>query len=224
MRHQRYLVPLLPAVGLMTAVYISGLVGVESKRTRSGWLVGFWMLALLGSVLVPLFVPLQPWLISLDVIDEPELVGIHPVVYVSAAIALLAVGYAGLKSARFPLQKTSFVLIAVWMVGLMTFAYSGYSLAWHQKYEYLEDTTQLATLAGDRPIYFQAAATQPRPDPGLEMYTMKMIRPISVDEAVKRKQAGKTFALLVPEQATTDDGVAKVYDGDTTWTLFLYDE
>lgn len=230
MRNPRYLVPLLPAAGLMCAVYLDCAVSHPPwQKIPCRLLRIFWYIAVPISVIIPLFIFMQPLLIAHGLLDEWQIRGISGVGCLAAGTALLLLCHAGIRQSVLPLRKAGFVLVGVWMSALTTFAYYGYSLAEHQFYPWRGQAEDMAFLTSGAPVYYLYETDRehpPKPEMGFTLYALKILRAVTPENLDGLQQKAGGFFLLVPEDSTwitlKSDGFQALgifQDDDTRWML-----
>lgn len=201
MRHQRYLVPLLPAAGLMTAIYLDQRIAQRREHSGPHWmLIVFWTLATVITLVLPTYIILEPWLLSIHAVDEAQFAAINLPGGLAAGAILLLMCACGMISAQTRLTQKAYVYIATWMIILSTLVYYGYSLAGHQSYEYRQNAIRYASLSGSQPAYYlyqDELADPPRPAIGFTIYSLKITRPISLAEVQRKIDRNESFSLLI---------------------------
>ena len=231
MRNQRYLVPLLPAAGLMTALYLRDRwLTAPGPRRPSPAAYTFWGIALTVSIGLAAFIILQPTLLRNNIIDQLEITDISALAVSGAAVLLCVICWAGFHALRHRRYQLHFYLIGGWMIALTSFAYYGYSLAPHQKYDYRDQAETLTRLTQSTPVYylrtFETNAL-PVPEAGFAMFAKKVIRPLQPDAIASTP---RPLWLLVPAQSAAASAfqnqhlqpVTTLQDDDHTWTLLQF--
>lgn len=205
MRNARYLVPLLPSVGLMCAVYLDQVLAEGARgRVQVRLLRVFWSLAAVLSVLLSALIALQSHLMKWGMLEEYYVEGISAWGAVAGGVGLLLICAAGFRWSALPLRKMSFVWVGVWMVALGTFGYYGYSLAGHQDYPWQTEAERFTQIVGDAPVYYLYEAERekpPKPEMGFAIYSFRLIRPISMKHLAALRRNGEPFFLLVQEES-----------------------
>ena len=233
MRNQRYLVPLLPAAGLMCAVYLDQVIRTESmQRIPHRLLRIFWGIAIALSLVVPVLIALQPWLLAHELIDELQVEGIPGWGCLAGAAILLLLAAAGWRQSVRPLRKAAFILVGLWMTVLATFGYYGYSQAGHQLYHYQEQAEDMALLTSGSKVYYlyeHRREHPPKPAIGFTLHALKILYVVTPEKVPTLMQNGQEFFLLVPDDSTSitpqSEGfqnLGSFEDDDRLWNLLRY--
>lgn len=189
MRHQRYLVPILPSIALMLSVFFTQKLWIQNKLPLSkGDAWPFYTLIpmfIFASFALPLFLLFQQELVTAGILDEIQVAGTPTAAIIVMFFVLLFLSTAGwLTLRRYHWKKTT-ILIGLWFATATAFMFYGYSLAPHQKYEQELEAYHLRHLIQRTPVYYLPGmrdGQRIRPDDGLAIYAQTIIRPLSADQ------------------------------------------
>ncbi len=239
MRNQRYLVPLMPSIGIMTALYMDDAIRRYTTRPPPRWLKNlagvFWGLLILVSMAAPIYIFAQDRLIDANVINQKEIVGMQS--WPTLVLGLVFLGTA-LAGAHYTLRRryaAGVVTAAAWMILVVTAGYYGYSQASHQFYEQRDQVERVGrTVNGTELLYFRrepepdAEEGPPEPSSGFRVYTKRIVFPIAPEELARRARRPGAWHVMAVEdlrQATNLPAMAWTYldeldDGEFHWYLF----
>ncbi len=235
MRHERYLVPIMPAVGVMCALWFRA----QEERFRTtpapAWLArswhGMWLVAALLSLVGPAGIALQPWLLAHGLIKEALTAAVAWPACLAAAVVLLAGCWCGWRQARQRQYIAAATWLALWMVALSAGLYYGYARAADQQYPNRADAERLAAACRGTPVYYvweRQGKRLLRPAYGVFIYSKRVIRPVR-PEALPELARGPGLAYVL---ATADSAgsrqlsalglpaVLSFRDGQYSWQLF----
>ncbi len=200
-KQQRYIVPILPATGLIIAdTWLGGAPAYRGRwRPRVEQLLTtlHWGTLLLVAVLLALFLLLQDRLVALDILQRAELVG--PASWLGLVLLpLLSV----LVVLGWRQQRTGHPVGAAWVSGaimvlIATVVLYGYAVAPAQQFEYRRDTLRAHELIGDEPFYFlDLHRTADRPiSKEFLMYTRRIVP--ALDSTALAQQMATGGSLFV---------------------------
>lgn len=199
MKNKRYIVPILPAAGLLTAQLWIELAGAAA---RPRWARVFRVLhgaaLAAGSALLPLSVLGQGALLRHGLLDRP-FAAAPP-----AAWSLVALAGLGLLAAleirahaRDRWMRAGW-LTALWMLAAATYGFAGYARAEHQRYPY---RAEAEAMARDRtPLFFVSnfvfPAHQARPSDEFLIFYRGTVPATDLAAARQRVAGGEAFRLL----------------------------
>lgn len=138
MRQERYLLPILPAAGVMTALCIDSQLARYPAPLNITWLrrlwAGTWIFLALAAGGVAAYLAVEPWLVDHRWIGERVFDGIaswQSLVTGGVLIGLCAAGWWLLRRQQ---VFAAHLLLGLWICGFSTLCYFGYSQARHQRY------------------------------------------------------------------------------------------
>jgi hypothetical protein len=201
-KQYRYLVPLIPAVGVLVGqlwAYHAWLATQGLKDPGVNLLrVPHWVILIGASIALPAFIHFQPELIERGYIEQIELPGLPLWAVLSLGVVLFTLAvYGTVRHFRWKPGVTVGRLIAtvLWMVVATSVVQYSYAQSYHSVYPSRDDARRVAEAAGDLPVfYLYDPAQDPRdpplprniePDEEFLFYTGKQILPIAVDQVGK---------------------------------------
>jgi hypothetical protein len=164
----RYLVPLLPAVGVMVGqlwAYHAALAAEGLKDPGVNLLrIPHWIMIIVGAIGLPAFLIFQPQFADLAnqwfaedgkiILRPDELPGIPWWVALSLGICLLTAGVLGAIAHWRWKPVSAFVATVTWIVLMMSVVQFSYARSFHGVFDYRDDAEQLAAAAGGLPVYY----------------------------------------------------------------------
>jgi len=238
-KNKRYIVPLLPAAGLLTAYFW---VTMETGLKEPGdyrWLRVLrqihWAVLIIVSLLLPVFIIFQNPLLNAGIINRLSLVGIGPAPALITGAALFTIAFFGLRAHREGRLMKAAELTALWMIITASFGYYGYAQNPRQFWPHRAEAEELAHMTEKMPIYFishfKAPYHQANPGDELLIYYRGIIPKTTVKEVRKMSIEGKPFYLMTrmnekEEKALADINLTYLRDLDDghspPWKLFTY--
>jgi 4-amino-4-deoxy-L-arabinose transferase-like glycosyltransferase len=198
-KQYRYLVPLIPAVGVLVGqlwAYHAWLATQGLKDPGVNLLrVPHWVILIGASIALPAFIHFQPELIERGYIEQIELPGLPLWAVLSLGVVLFTLAvYGTVRHFRWK-PVGAFIATVLWMVVATSVVQYSYAQSYHSVYPSRDDARRVAEAAGDLPVfYLYDPAQDPRdpplprniePDEEFLFYTGKQILPIAVDQVGK---------------------------------------
>ncbi len=186
-KQQRYLAPILPAAGLLTAgallfpAFRSANTAALLVRLHAGFLI-------ILSLAYGGFGGAQSWLLDRGWLKRPELVGLPAWVFVAVTPALILLAVAIWRRTRAEHRETVAWLTAAWMTLTATPALWAYSQSYHGNYEHRAVVERVEALTRGQPFYHLTGSyTEPRyvrPDPKFLLYSRRILPALNLHEAL----------------------------------------
>jgi len=186
-KQQRYIIPILPAVGLLTAnAWLRAdfrLRGLRILRSIH------WGALLTASLLLPLYMFMQPRLLRQGTIKDFDFPGIDPALVIPASLFLTAIALCGYILHRKGRKIAAMVVTAAWMVLSFTLAYHYYVKSYHSVYPQKPDCVRVAQTVGDATLYYLDSPRPPKvsPEEKFMLYTRRIYPPIKAARLPKTK-------------------------------------
>ncbi len=209
-KQQRYIVPALPALGLIIAD--AWLAGAPAYRAR--WQLRLerlltalhWMVLGAAAVVLALFLLLQDRLIAAHILPRAELVGLASWLGLVLLPLLVVLGGLGWRWQRAGRQVEAAWTSAAIMVLIATVAWYGYAPAPAQRFKCQQDIMRAHEQVGGQPFYFldlQRPADHPLSKEFL-MYTRRLV-PVLDSTALARKIASGGSFFVATRMAGSND-------------------
>ena len=213
-KNKRYLVPLLPAAGLLVAHTWRLLQDKMAAARECRWARPLgrihWGVLMLSSPLAGLFVVLQSRLVAAGVLSQVLVVGIPPLLAMIAAAALLGIAVAGWKMQNKARVHGAAILTALWMLIAATFGYCGYAAAPHEQWPFRNDAERAAVLAPPGRLFhisrFRYPDHEAMPSHEFLIYYRGVIPAITLDDIRARANGGDDI-LVMTRLAPEDEAV-----------------
>ncbi len=232
MRHERYLVPLMPAVGVMCALWFVAQENRYREAAAPAWLRrlwdGSWIVLAIAAPAPLFFVQIQSWLLASGRMQRALLVGVGQVPAACTAALLLGLCWWGWRLSRRRAYVPAAAVLGLWMVALTTVLYLGYSQAPGQQYAYRTHAERLAAACGGMPAYCLMQPGQAGFSAGIPIYARQVIRP--ADMALVESMMAKPQSFAVAAVADTPGSArllelgftpaAEFRDTRRNWILF----
>jgi 4-amino-4-deoxy-L-arabinose transferase-like glycosyltransferase len=178
-KQQRYIIPILPAAGLLMAALFLGV----GERERAPWLGRLaaahgWLL-IAASALIGLFGLLHPLLLSSGALKQPEIARLPPWSLAVLAVPLAGIAHAALRDARrLDLERVA-LRTALWMTVVATPLLYDYAHTHHGRYPQRGEVEAIMRLVGDRPLRYAETPELPdsyeAPDGKMLLYARRVI-------------------------------------------------
>ena len=234
MRHDRYLVPLMPALAVMSALQLDSLVERCRHERASPWLRRLWFclwgVFLAASVIFPLGIALQELLVRHRMLDAVQITGINGLGCCAAALALATLACFGIKAVRTDRFLAATYLAGTWTVLAATVLYFGYAQSDRQLFRQRADAERMAAACVGLPVFYFTGppAGMPAPSKGLFMFSKRVIRPADLAQLRALRDSGRGFSVMATPEAGisahfSDFGLQRVLDfddGRRKWSLF----
>jgi 4-amino-4-deoxy-L-arabinose transferase-like glycosyltransferase len=198
-KQQRYVVPVLPATGLIIAdAWLAGTPAYQGRwRSRVERLLTalHWVALLLAAVLLALFLLLQDRLTAAHILPRAELVGLAPwlgLVLLPLLLALVGLGWRRQRAGR---QAEAAWISAAIMALIATVTWYGYAPAPAQQLQCRQDILRAHARVGGEPLYF--LNLQRTSDRALSkeflMYTRRIVPVLDPPALAQKIAAGGSF-------------------------------
>lgn len=208
-RHPRYLVPLLPAAGLMVGQLWSYHAHLATQRQVDPGVnllrVPHWILMAVASILGPLFVAYQPELVKAGYIDQIELPGATLPFCAGLGAALLLIAILGARWHYKWRPRLSMYATVAWMLIATTLGMAAYSRSHHNQNLHREHAEHLTAMAGDHlVVYLQRSDRDTPPDEAFLFYADRVIRPASVEQLDALIAQQLEIFVIAPDNPAAD--------------------
>ncbi len=178
-KQQRYIVPILPAAGLLMASAILSI----GARTRAPWLPRLARIhggiLVAASALIGVFGLLHPWLLEIGALKRPEIALLPPWSLALLAALLVYVARAVLRAARKDALESMAALTAAWMTLASTPLLFDYSHTHHGRYQRRAEVEQVMRIVKSDPLRYAESPELPDyaevPDGKMLMYARRII-------------------------------------------------
>ena len=186
-KQQRYIVPILPAFGILVAqlwghhaqLASEGMVDAGVNMLR----VPHWVMLILVSVALPVFLIMQPGLVESGTMDQLELADVPWWLAIIVGGVLTGLAVLGM---RWHFQwKPSLAALAtvVWMLVAGTFVVHRYVRSHHGENPYRAAAEQVATeVNGDLMFYLKMDDNDVEPNEEFLIYTQSVVKPVVPDQ------------------------------------------
>ena len=235
-KNKRYVVPALPPAGLLVACFW---IQMERLAPAGRWLTSLrrihWGILLALSIVLPLFVILQPLLLSTHILHRAEMANLPAFACIATGILLAAAALYGMKAHDRGRWFDAGAATAVWMLIASTFGYWGYSATDRHVYAQRAETEQFArAMAGKTVLFisrFQPPFHEAMPSQEFLIYFRGTIPRTTLEDVRQRGEDGTAFFLLtrldrVDEKQLSELGLSylsEVNDGRSpNWKLFIH--
>ena len=234
-KNKRYVVPALPPAGLLVACFWIQLERLAPAAGR--WLTSMrrihWGLLLALSLILPLFVILQPFLLSSGILRHAEMATLPALACIATGVLLAAAAGYGMQAHRRGRLFAAGIATAVWMTIASTFGYWGYSATDRHAFAHRAETEQLARLTAGHSVFFVSRFQPPfleaMPSQEFLIYYRGTVPRTTVNDALAMARDGKPLFLMTrlepAEEASLEAGhfvrTGSVADGrPPDWTLW----
>ncbi len=207
-KQQRYILPILPAAGLLAA----GAWGRSDPGGRLMRFLGWGQLAMM--LVVSLAVAALPWLAPARAaragLDYPFRADWPAAVFVVASLLLALVAFIAVQSWRRGRAECGLWLTALWMSMLATPGLWVYARSERGHYEHRAAVERVAALTRGQPFHYLAGPyTEPQyihPDPRFRLYAKRVPTPLALERAL---QLDRPAWLTAPVHEKTDRALKK---------------
>lgn len=206
-KNKRYIVPILPAAGILTAfLWLRLADAVARPRWAAAWRIVHGVVLAAGSVLLPAFILLQDRLLKFGVIGEAVVADLPAALPALAFVALGTLAALEIRAHARGDWTRAGLLTAVWMLAAATLGFAGYARAGHQRYAHRDEAEALALLTGRTNLFFISEFEFPmhQARPGDEFLIFYRGIVPETDAAAVRAwtEQGRAFHLItrVPEE------------------------
>ncbi len=207
-KQQRYLMPILPAVGLLVAQLWSWHIDLASRgqRDAGSWVLwlAHWLILFAASVGVPLFITMQDYLVARGTLDQYEVVGLPLWLIAAWGVGLAVIALEGARLHWKWHPRSAAVASTIWIVLMSTVFLWGYVRSHHGTNEYRAPAEKVARTVGDAPLFYLCLDREVDKEPNEEFlfYARRIvpaIAPAKVAEQMRRDQPRNAMFSL--EQA-----------------------
>jgi hypothetical protein len=210
----RYLAPLLPAIGLVTARFWLKNWHTEGGPTR--WLKYLcrthWVLLLIFSACFPLYLLLEGKLKQAGLIKELLLSGANPVVGILIGVLLVALSAAGAWAHARGKSSAALLLTAGWMVSATTFGFDVYFQSPHLLPKHRSEAEKVSAMIGkERVVYLLVNPNLDNP-PSREFlfYSRRVVPSVSSGELEQKLRHGESFYVIIRADPVNEDLMGKL--------------
>lgn len=154
-KHQRYIVPILPAAGLLVAqCFVRSGTGLPPRgRLLRAAVWTHWTLLLAGSLAFAALI-FQPQMIAAGWMERPEFEGLHPAALALTSAVLLGIAVVGLRAHLRGKTFRAGLVTGGWMIVAATAGFYGYVRSHHGRYADRADVARVNAVAGDATVYY----------------------------------------------------------------------
>lgn len=178
-KQQRYILPILPAAGLLMAAAWQSL----AARTALRWPVPLGRvhggLLIVGALLMGAWGLGHPWLVASGALRQPEIARLPPWTFAAISLPLLLVARAAYRAARAHRLEAAAWLTAIWMAGASTPMFYDYSHTYHARFAQRPDVEAVKAIIGESLLLYVRAGDLPAhkqwPDPKMLLYSQRII-------------------------------------------------
>lgn len=174
-KQQRYIIPILPAAGLLIAAAWQSIAAQNKLRWPQGLTrihAGFLTIA---SLLYGSWGLAHPWLVSLGALEQPAIVRLPAWSFAITAIPLSVLA----RAIRKPSVEAAVWLTALWMTLAATPALYDYAFNHHSRYTQRADVESVMREVGNAQLFYATAPELPDskewPDPKMLLYGRRII-------------------------------------------------
>lgn len=174
-KQQRYIIPILPAVGLLIASAWQQIAAPRPQQWPKRLARTHSALLSLGAVLYALWGLGQSWLLSFGVLEQPGIAKLPEWSFVLVAIPLFVIA----QIMRRVSVEAAAWLTALWMAIAATPALYDYGFHHHSRYAHRAEVEAVAREVGSAPLYYATtpewATSKDWPAPAMLLYSRRMI-------------------------------------------------
>lgn len=178
-KQQRYILPILPAAGLLIAAAWQGIATRHPVRWPAGLARIQARILLLGALLVGAWGLAHPWLVASGVVREPAIARLPAWCFALLAVPLFILARAALRAAREEHTEHAAWLTAIWMATLATPALYDYGFNSNSRYAQRAEVESVMRIVGAAPLFYTATPEFPEsqqwPDPKMLLYSRRII-------------------------------------------------
>jgi 4-amino-4-deoxy-L-arabinose transferase-like glycosyltransferase len=234
-KNKRYVVPALPPAGLLIAFFW---VQMERLVPDAGrWLTGMrrihWGVLLALSLILPLFVILQPFLLSSGILHRAEMANLPTLACIATGVLLAAAAWVGMQAHRRGSLFSAGAATAAWMIVASTFGYWGYSATDRHTFAQRAETEHFARSAAGHRVFFVSRFQLPHleamPSQEFLIYYRGVVPQTTLNDALAMARDGNPLFLMTrlesAEEAALDAGgfarAGILVDGHSPeWTIW----
>lgn len=203
-KNKRYIVPALPAAGVLTACGWGVLMRMarEGGQHRRLTIVRriHWGVLLAASVALPVLVALQDRLLAAGLMRRPAVTGVSALAALLTGAVLLAVSVMGARDHAHGRLFRAAVLTALWMVVAATLGYYGYALNPKEQWPHRAEVEAFARYAEGLPVYhmsrFEPPDHEAMPSHEMLVYYRGVIPEADFDRVAAMVEQGDPFLLM----------------------------
>lgn len=215
-KNKRYLAPLFPAAGLLTA--LAWLAATwppndsSAGRVFKRLVAAHWILLASATVLLPLFAAVEPWAVSRGWTRRATFGAEAWVLWAMAPWALVPLVAAGIWAQRHRRYVAAAICTAAWFSATASFGFYAYARTPRHQYAFRDDANTLAQYAKRAPVYYISRFKPPYHEamPGHELlvYFRGIIPPATLEELRTWATQGKSFFVLTRLDPSDDTRLA----------------
>jgi 4-amino-4-deoxy-L-arabinose transferase-like glycosyltransferase len=204
-KQPRYLLPLFPAIGLLTAdVWLSS---ANPAGRRLGRMDGaHWLLLAVLSLAPAAAVALRGPLERMGVGDPALLRGLNPADAWIVTAALIALVAAGLRASRVQHRLAGLFCTALWASVLGSWAAGPYANSSYGRFEELDQCRAADAMIGRQPVaYLRTERSDLQPDAKFLLYTRRVVPAVAPDELASFASATGTVWVIARDDSKQHD-------------------
>jgi hypothetical protein len=197
----RYLAPLLPAIGLMTAQFWLRERETEGRPARWLKFLGrmHWAVLLIISGSFPFYVLFEEKLKRIGMIKELLFSRTNLMMAVLFALLLIALSVAGAWAYARGKSSAALLLTAGWMVIATTFGFDVYFRLPHLLFQHRSEAENVSAMIGKEHVVYLVANPDLDQPPSREFlfYSRRTVPPISPDELKQKLRRGESCYVII---------------------------
>jgi 4-amino-4-deoxy-L-arabinose transferase-like glycosyltransferase len=211
-KQQRYIVPLLPAAGLLIAHFLTARAG--SSRAPP------WLLKLHGPLLMAASVVFgvgtlaQDRLVSSGLMPQALLAEVPPGALSATASVLLVIGLLAFRATRIGDARGVLVLTAAWMAVAATVGFYGYARGPKGSYAHRAEAEKVRDLAAFTPVWHLRTpggrAYEEEPDERFFFYFRRPIPPTDMEKLEPLRRQGRAHFIIVRDTSANRELLARL--------------
>lgn len=189
----RYLAPLLPVTGLLSAYFL-----LYREGSKGQWVESIhWLLPILASLLVPVYLLMEGYLVRRGLVEAAQFSAFHPLLVVPLGILLAVFCFAGWRWRHARLGAA--IVTALWMVALGTVGYTLRARSPAAEPRARGDAERILTEAGQSDLFYfwENPGRDSPPGQELTFYLRRVVHPIGLRELTARLREDGPVHILV---------------------------
>ncbi len=225
-KQQRYILPILPAAGLLAAAaWMRVPAEADARRREHRWMRVHFVLMALVAVLGPLFLVIHDVVAGTRLLPKAVIAGVSPLAGVVLWGLLAPLVWRAWKAwqagRRLP---AALMLVTGWSLLSAVLGY-GYNHANHGAFREKHPVFALDDRVGDTPLFYvpRAGGLDPRPSKELLMYTRRVVPALPEADLREKLRAGDAFYVLVRQRRAQPGPVLRPAPEGLVWLLTVDD-